>query len=409
MGQGQIINIDPASDAVISYQQNIKSLINTLNVLNPDKDQNQINEILGQIKAEDQQFILKSGLYITGHVLFSRHGESALWSQKKLGLNPNAALAQQAMGNMSHSNKFTSALLGYPDKRTLIAVSPLVRAKQTASLIIPAHLKSAQIIIQPTLSENSFTPSGKNITSLEQLTQEYNQMSFWRTPIKVILFKLSIWFYGYTNVFEQIQKKSSQADEIMLNISGVTSLEYFSQGRQTNEEGCIFDTNSLSEDQKITTTRQLIRDNLKSDEGDFWLFGHGNNFKNFFNKTFGIKSAFEYGETRCVYNIQKDSGLTSLFSPPYIFVIDQSTGRIRGKYTEHTLAFEINLSSLSLVSDSTKKMHEGGLDLTKPHPAQVNLPELEVLRLEQPKTFTVSQKHDFYENNTNSDTPAAII
>ncbi len=406
MEQGRIIEIAPASDAVMSYQQKIEALIEELNSLHPDKYQNQINEVLRKIKAEDQQFILNSGLDITGHVLFSRHGESALWNQKKLGFNPNAALSEQAIDNMSHTNKFTSGLLRYPNKPVRIAVSPLVRAKQTASLMIPAHLKNAQIIIQPALSENSFTPSGNNITSLEQLKQEYNQMSFWQTPIKVIIFKLTLWFYSYSNVFERIQKESAQADEIMLRISGVTPQEYFSQGQQNNEGDYTFDTNSLSEDHKIRTTRHLIRGNLKSDERDFWLFGHGNNFKSFFNKTFGIKSTFEYGETRSVYNTQKEPGVTSLFSPPYTFVIDQSTGRIRGKYTKHTLAFEINPWTLTVISDSTRKMHEGGLDLAKLRPAQIKQSEVEVL--EQPQTAIPPIPTVLYEGN-DADTPVSTI
>ena len=285
MGQSRILDIDPTSDKVIQYRQRIEALIEELNGLSPDAYQNQINAILRQIKETDHQFILDSGLGITGHVLFSRHGESSTWGQKRLGLNPNAALSEQAIENMSQTNRFTAGLLHHPDKLTRIAVSPLVRAKQTASLLIPANLTKAQIILQPALSENSFTPSGNNITSLEELKQEYEQMSFWQTPLKVIIYKLAIWFYGHTNVFEQIQKKSAQSDETMLHVSGVTSQEYFSQGQLNNEGRYIFDTNSLSENQKIRATRQLIRDNLKHGEGDFWLFGHGNNFKSFLIKS----------------------------------------------------------------------------------------------------------------------------
>ncbi|MCL9685062.1 histidine phosphatase family protein [Legionella maioricensis] len=408
MGKDRILDIDPSAATIITYKQKIAALIEKLNSLSPDEYQIQVNAILHQIKETDHQFILNSGLNVTGHVLFSRHGESATWGQKKLGLNPNAALSEQAIDNMSHTNRSTAGLLHYPDNLTRIAVSPLVRAKQTASLLIPANLAKAQISLQPALSENSFTPSGNNITSLEQLKKEYAQMSFWQTPLKVIIFKLSIWFYGHSSIFEQIQKKSAQADETMLHVPGVTSQDYFSQGQLNNEGSYTFDTNSLSEDQKIRATRQLIRDNLKHGESDFWLFGHGNNFKSFFNKTFGIKSTFEYAETRSIYNTQKEPGVTSLFSPPYTFVIDQGTGRIRGKYTENTLAFEINPWTLTLISDSTKKMHERGLDLTKPRPSQVKQPKVEGEILEQPKTVTPTPKSAPGEEN-NSDAPGSTI
>ena len=159
-----------------------------MNQLDPDDYPNQAHDIVQEIKTADRQFLATLGLSTKGHVLFSRHGESSDWNQKKLGLNPNAALAEQAIVNMSQTNKTTKCLLHYPDKAPHIAVSPLVRAKQTASLVIPNSLNSAQIIIQPALSENSYTPSGNNITSLAQMKNEYQHMSFWKTPLKVILY-----------------------------------------------------------------------------------------------------------------------------------------------------------------------------------------------------------------------------
>lgn len=367
MGQERIHEIDSKSDAVIKYQKKIEDLINKLNDLNSNDYPEQVNKTVQQIKAADQQFITNSGLTITGHVLFSRHGESSEWSKKKLGFRPNAGLEDRAFTNMANTNQFTSALLNYPDKKTNIAVSPLVRAKQTASLVIPANIKEAQIIIEPALSENSFTPSGNNISSLEQLKQEYNKMTFWQTPVKVILFLLSIWLYQYTGVFKRIQDQSSQADQTMLNINGINKEDYFSRGVSDPETGYFFDTNSIPEQEKIKATRQLIKDNLKSEANDYWLFGHGQNFRLFFETLFGINSPFEYGETRSVYNVQKVPGISSLFSPPYTLVIDQTTGNIRGKYTENTLALEINRSRFAqeqddpIIVDSPVIMYQRGL------------------------------------------------
>ncbi len=408
MGLAQLVTIDTTSTTTIEYQKKIQNLVERLNQLDPDDYPNQAHEIVQEIKTADKHFLATLGLCTKGHVLFSRHGESSNWSQKKLGLNPNASLAEQAIVNMSQTNKTTLCLLDYPDKVPHIAVSPLVRAKQTASLVIPKELSSAQIIIQPALSENSYTPSGNNITSLAQIKNEYQQMSFWKTPLKVILYALSIWFFGYPEVFKQIQEKSAQADNTMLQIPGVDPEAYYSQGEINLSDGnYYFDTNSISEQQKVEKTRRLIRDNLKSNENDYWLFGHGNNFRLFFSKTFDITSEFEYGETRSVYNVQKEPGATSLFNPPYTFVIDQQTGQIKGKYTENTLALEKNPWTLSVVSGSTRTMYEKGLELSIPQPSlqwELCQSTTDVLHADSPLNTKASDK-----TSENPDAPKPIV
>ncbi|CEG58560.1 phosphoglycerate mutase family protein [Legionella fallonii] len=408
MGLSQLINIDTTSNKVIEYQKKIQNLVEQLNHLNIDDYQSQVHGIVQQIKTMDQQFLADLGLSIKGHVLFSRHGESSNWDQKKLGLNPNAPLAEQAIVNMSQTNQMTMGLLHYPNQPVHIAVSPLVRAKQTASLVIPQGLKSAQIIIQPALSENSYTPSGSNITSLEQMKNEYQQMSFWKTPLKVIIYALSILFFGYPEVFKQIQEKSTQTDNLMLQIPGVDEETYYSQGEANLNDGTYYFDTNISDVQKAEKTRRLIRDNLKSGENDYWMFGHGKNFQLFFDETFGITSEFEYGETRSVYNVQKEPGSTSLFNPPYTFVIDQNTGQIRGKFTEKMLTLEKNPWTLTVVGGSTRTMYEKGLELSVPQPTvshqQERTKSTELLHTNSPLSTKVSDK-----TNENPDAPSPTI
>lgn len=410
MGLSQLVTIDTTATITIEYQKRIKDLVEQLNRLSPDDYPHQAHSIMQDIKTADQQFLLSLKLSTKGHLLFSRHGESSNWSQKKLGLNPNAPLEEQAIINMAQTNKATKSLLHYPDKAPHIAVSPLVRAKQTASLVIPEGLSSVQIIIQPALSENSYTPSGNNITSLAQMKNEYQKMSFWKTPLQVILYALSIWFFGYPEVFQKIQEQSNQADNIMLQVPGVDAETYYSQGQINPRDGSYsFDTHSLTEDQKVEKIRRLIRDNLKSSENDYWMFGHGKNFQLFFSETFGITSEFEYGETRSVYNVQKEPGATSLFNPPYTFVIDQQTGQIKGKYTESTLALEKNPWTLTIVSDSTRTMSERGLELStlKPcHQQELSQSTTEVLHTDSPLNLKTSASD---KANETTDTPKPTV
>lgn len=363
MGKDKIFSSDART---MEYQQKISLLIeklNSLSLLDDNSYQNELKATLQQIRDTDRDFVAQMRQKINGHVLFSRHGTCTFWEQKKWGLNPNAALADEAVANLSATNQSTSSLLHYPDKPLGVAVSPLVRAKQTASLVIPQGLGGTQITIEPSLSENSHMPSGINLTSPEQFNKEYQKISFWKAPVKFILFMVSRWIYGNSDVFAQINAKSSQADDVMLKIPGVTGNEYFSKANTNAMGEHSFDTSSLSEQGKTAATRALIHDKLSHGESDFWLFGHGKNFKSFFKQTFGIRAPFEYGETRNIYNLQNEDGENSLFCPSYTFVIDQTTGRIRGKLLDTPPAFEINPlpSKSSAIIESTAVMHKHGL------------------------------------------------
>ncbi len=194
----------------------------------------------------------------------------------------------------------------------------------------------------------------------------------------------------------------------MLQIPGIDPEIYYSQGEINRADGdYYFDTHSLSEQQKVEKTRRLIRDNLKSSENDYWMFGHGKNFRLFFSETFDITSEFEYGETRSVYNVQKEPGATSLFNPPYTFVIDQQTGQIKGKYTKNTLALEKNPWTLTVVDGSTRTMYEKGLELSVPqssHQWDLCQSTTDILHTDSPLSPKASDK-----TNETPDTPKPTV
>lgn len=143
----------------------------------------------------DQVYLNEQKLEIRGHVLFSRHGKSAIWAQKRLGMSPNAPIAASAESSMSKTNQVTGNLLFYPDhNQSFIAISPMNRAMQTAGLLIPEHICEAEISIEPALTENSNHPSGCDVRSTADMKKIYEATSFWREPFKVILWFFSMLF-----------------------------------------------------------------------------------------------------------------------------------------------------------------------------------------------------------------------
>lgn len=292
--------------------------------------QSSLNIILKAITELDQQFIKDSNSKLNGHILFSRHGKCTPWEQKKFGLNPNSALSEEAVQNMSSTNTYTAGLLLNQEHTSLYAVSPLVRTKQTASLLIPIHHQNALLSIEPALAENSIAPSGINLKNRHDMKETYHHLSFWEAPLQVILFKLSLCFYGNEDVFAQIETKSNIADRTLNELVE----------KVTNNDSDGYQITPLHEEAKIQKIQTMLGSYLSMNDaqkGDLWLFGHGKNIKAYFTSTFGISTNLEYCETRRVYGLLQDNK-SSLFSPPYTFEIDQDTGRIRGKYTENTFA-----------------------------------------------------------------------
>ncbi len=298
-----------------AYLKEIHTLIGQLN--------DGHEHILRVIKETDTQYLEAKGMEITGHILFSRHGQSTVWGQKKLGLSPNAPISEHAAKNMATTNQTSGALLFYSShvSTPLIAVSPMNRALQTAGLVIPAEIKNAEITVSPFLVENSLTPSGYDVRLKADMYKLYEQLSFWMSPVKKLLLKCSMWLYSDQD-FELLYGKRKVAAE---KIQGYGNKILNSEA---NNKPDVFQNLDYNCD-KIEDTKALID---RVNQQDCWMFGHGKNFKAFFQKVLGIGSVFDYGETRRVYKI-KVSNLTSLYSPPYALVINQKTGRIEGKYT----------------------------------------------------------------------------
>lgn len=67
---------------------------------------------------------------------------------------------------MKNTNKYTKGIIFYPEEIPIIRISPLIRAKQTAKLLLPQNL-SYNIKTEICLTENSGYPSGTLIRSKE--------------------------------------------------------------------------------------------------------------------------------------------------------------------------------------------------------------------------------------------------
>ena len=321
-----------------AYLTQINQLIEQLNTCQDI----QRSEILKQIKEMDKLYLLAKGIEITGHILFSRHGKCSMLGQKKLGLSPNTAISEEAAQNMKATNKSSGDLLFYSanGESPYIAISPMNRAMQTAGLVIPEKIKNAVISVEPFLVENSDAPSGYDVRSKADMQKLYDQLSFWKTPIKKFLLKISMWIYSDEDFKQLYEKRKNAAAKIQAH--GNTILNFGDDDNPDVRQNLDYNRD------KIADTKAFIE---QVDQRDCWFFGHGKNFHAFFQKVFGNNSAFDYGETRSVYKV-KANGKASLFSPPYVMVINQETGKIEGKYTATV--------SMSMVEKAaiTQKAHQ---------------------------------------------------
>ncbi|MCW8409917.1 histidine phosphatase family protein [Legionella sp. PATHC035] len=300
------------------YLKEIKKLIIQLNGAQGAKS----SQILAQIHETDRLYLDARGMEITAQVLFSRHGECGMLGQKKLGLSPNAAISEEAEKNMAITNQLSGALLCYSSQEhpPLIAVSPMNRAMQTASLVIPQEINNADIKVLPFLTENSVSPSGFDVRSIADMQELYDQLSFWTSPFKKLLLKLSIWTHSDEDFSPLYEKRKSAAEKIEQHGKN----KILSDGDKPDV--C---QNLKYHGDKILETKTLIN---TVTQRDCWLFGHGRNFRAFFQDVFGMDTDFDYGETRRVYKTKINDKI-SLYNPPYALVINQKTGKIEGKYT----------------------------------------------------------------------------
>lgn len=300
------------------YLHHIGELVEQVNKASKEEKR----QLLEQIKESDKFYLEALGLVIHGKVLFTRHGECGVWAQKKLGANPNSAISENAEQNMSQTNEMTDALLSHPDKPPRIAISPLVRAMQTASLLIPKEIK-ANISVEVYLSENSSAPSGLDIRSQEDLLAVKKQTPFFSLK-RFLLFLASI-FYG-TEDFKLLKDKRDTAIAKIQkhNIPGQHILKDNKLPQSLDYEG-----------DKIKDTKKLIDE---TGDEDLWLIGHGKNFSAFFDDAFGIDRNFKYCETRTAYRIKAAGLEPTLYTPPYALVVNQQTGEIEGLYTGISIA-----------------------------------------------------------------------
>lgn len=313
---------DPEKHSVLSKRIDelySVELIKHIELLNQGQDKKRAN-ILKKIKEIDQIYLESKGTEIIGHVLFSRHGRCDQWNQKKLGLKPNTAIAEDAEQNMQSTNLATGDLLLFPDSLQ-VAISPMNRAMQTASLLIPKGISNAKIVVEPALTETSELPSGADIRSKADLQQLAKQTSFWHSPIKKIFLKVSQWFYG-DEYFKQLYSQ---------RVAAAKKIEAYGNSILQAGHACQPDVcqNINYAGDKIKAIQGLINN---ANHQDAWLFGHGKNFRIFFSKVLGIKAEFDYAETRTVYKMRANQSV-SLYSPPYVFFINQKTGKIEGRYT----------------------------------------------------------------------------
>lgn len=305
------------------YLKQIEHLIGQLN----DCGDNERTTLLQQIKETDQLYLESQGMKVNGQILFIRHGTCASWEQKKYGLNPNSPLSDEAVNAMQTTNQSTRALLSHPDKQPRIVVSPMIRAMQTAALIIPYDPdKGAVLSIDPALSENSDAPSGLDIRSKEDLQRVLRNTSFFKTPLKAFLFFISNLFYSDKKLFDSLDDKRNAAAAKLVQYAENGTIDLY------DKKGSIKPSLDYTGN-KIEDINKLITQTINK---DLMLIGHGNNFKKYFNEQFGINSTFSYGEIRSVYKMQADDEALTLFTPPYALVINQKTGTIEGQYTGFT-------------------------------------------------------------------------
>ncbi len=369
-----------------SYLKEINKLIEQLNKSQDD----QRRKILKQIKETDRLYLQAKGIEITAHILFSRHGECSSWGQKRLGLSPNAAISEKAAKNMETTNQFSGSLLFYPTtQHPQIAISPMNRAMQTAGLVIPAEINNAQISILPFLVENTVSPSGYDVRSKEDMQKLYDRLSFWKSPIQKILLKISMWIYSDED-FKQLYKKRMEAAEKIQIHSKPVILESRVDGKPD-----VCQNLDYSGD-KIKDTKAFIE---RVEQQDCWLFGHGKNFKTFFQNVLGIDSDFDYGETRSVYKIKINGEVSSLYHPPYVMLINQETGKIEGKYTA--------ILSMPDMEQATQENHDSEIpdvpqvmaQLGRSVPENIQQMELENNRkLTSEESLALLEEHDLETN-----------
>lgn len=271
-------------------------------------------------------------------VFFTRHGLCSN-AQKDYGFAPNACVENAALIAMSKTGSITQHMLSEENNsKSYIVISPMLRARQTASKIIPDQFKGS-IEIGNFITENSSYPSGKPILNMEGLESEQGFMTYVSSKkYDDTYFDNLAEILSSTNA--DLQQKSST--HLMLD----------------NPQNI-----NLTDNEKINLINSYI-DNKINDYGDIdiWFIGHGKNTQNYFGTRYDIGNSMDFCETRKVIHFTTSEGLPLEFVTPYTININQTSGLFQG-YIQHK---ELNMKPLITI-DSIQYLENYVIDREHEH------------------------------------------
>lgn len=375
---------NPASSSsnAVEYTREIASICTELEhaaVLEVPEYSERVADILGRLKEIDRRYLQTQSLEMQSQVMFTRHGQCAPWANKRFGMQPNAAIDATAESAMQQTAQYTQQFLMAPSLTPQIFISPMLRAKQTAALILPKGMR-ANLSMNAALSENSVVPSGSNITSYQDLVSKARTISFLQAPMRFLGFNtfrilyalrrvpiiniitkpLIDAFFGSANIFGDISEKLSTADKILaqhkVDAIGLDSSQ----------------CDDLTEEDKLKETKILLANSMAQCT-DSWLIGHGKNFKTVLKTFFNIDFSFNYAETLRLYRVcDTKTGKVRVFIPPYTLSIDQTSGKVTGHLKTGQVQLVANSSVLDRLEEptsaggSTQRIFDRGLSPNEP-------------------------------------------
>lgn len=289
------------------YNADVNKLTRELNdVSKLYSNQKQVIEkqknLIAQLRKLDANYI-KSVLQAQDHsvktILFTRHGHCSD-TKKKFGLNPNAAIRKKAKIAMTVTENLTSEFFEEAEK-TKIFISPMLRALQTASLIIPTEFKG-DIEVTANITEKSDMPSGKDMRTREDLKS------------LGIMGRISDILYG-DRIDSFVQPERTKAINILNKKAGKIISDTLPQ--------------ALSDDEKVKNIQKSIASTLPGHAQ--WNICHGKISQKFLKDTLGYETSFDFGETKKILYYKGQNGEDAVFIPPYSLVINQETGMIESR------------------------------------------------------------------------------
>ena len=182
-----------------------------------------------------------------------------------------------------------------------IAISPMIRAKQTASKLIPDGF-AGTIEIADFLTENSNSPSGKPLLSKNDLQNKRDNS----------LFAISDMYHDDL-YFEGLKQKMDEAHQT------IAAKTRYSVAESVNNV-------DLNDDEKIT----CINSYIARYADHIWFIGHGKNTKKYFENRYLIGKSLEYCETRKVLHYIAHDDTPTEFVVPYYLTVNQITGLFQG-------------------------------------------------------------------------------